>query len=217
MSAPFPAVSIAEAHAILTAPGQRFELDEAVIRGVPTRVWKHAPATLRDVFLGTAVYAGRTCFVHEDERVDYGAFARAARRLASRLATAGLMKGERVALIARNLPEWPVAMFGAILCGAIVTPVNAWGTGPELLHAVKQSGASVLIIDDERLARLAPLLGEAPALRAIHAVRTAASTLAALPLPASLRVGHLEDLIGPPAAWAASSGCSSSCQAITGT
>jgi len=47
---PWPAMSIAQAHAILTAPGMPFEMEEKVIRGVPMRVWKNAPPTLRDVF-----------------------------------------------------------------------------------------------------------------------------------------------------------------------
>ena len=44
-----PGMSIAEATATLTAPGQIFEMEELDIRGVPTRTWKNAPATLRAV------------------------------------------------------------------------------------------------------------------------------------------------------------------------
>ena len=40
---PWPAMSIAEAHKIITAPGMPCEMEEIVIRGVPTRVWKNAP------------------------------------------------------------------------------------------------------------------------------------------------------------------------------
>ncbi|HEX2215244.1 MAG TPA: long-chain fatty acid--CoA ligase, partial [Xanthobacteraceae bacterium] len=46
----WPAVSLAEAHAALTGPGAPFEIEEIVIRGVKTRVWKNAPPTLREVF-----------------------------------------------------------------------------------------------------------------------------------------------------------------------
>ena len=42
-------LSLAEATATLTAPGQMFEIGEEPIRGVPTRVWKQAPPTLRAV------------------------------------------------------------------------------------------------------------------------------------------------------------------------
>ena len=47
-------MSIAEVHAALTAPGQMFEMDEVEIRGVPTRVWKNAPPTLREVLVAAS-------------------------------------------------------------------------------------------------------------------------------------------------------------------
>ena len=48
-SKPWPAVSLAQAHALLTRPGSPFAMEERVIRGVRTRVWKHAMPTLREV------------------------------------------------------------------------------------------------------------------------------------------------------------------------
>ncbi len=36
----------------------------------------------------------------------------------------------------RNLPEWPVCYHGALLAGAVATPLNAWWTGPELAYAL---------------------------------------------------------------------------------
>ena len=46
----WPALSLAEAHARLTAPGAPFETVEATITGVRMRVWKHAPATAAQAF-----------------------------------------------------------------------------------------------------------------------------------------------------------------------
>ena len=46
---PWPVMSIAEAHAIITGPGMPCEMEELVIRGVKTRVWKNAPPSLRAV------------------------------------------------------------------------------------------------------------------------------------------------------------------------
>ena len=42
-----PTMSMGEANAALTSPGQLFEMEERDIRGVPTRTWKHAPPSLR--------------------------------------------------------------------------------------------------------------------------------------------------------------------------
>jgi long-chain acyl-CoA synthetase len=41
--------SLDDVRAELTVPGQLFEMDEIEIRGVRTRVWKHAPPSLRSV------------------------------------------------------------------------------------------------------------------------------------------------------------------------
>ena len=45
----WPAMSIAEAHAKLTAPGMPFEMETVTIRGIPTRAWKNLPPTLREL------------------------------------------------------------------------------------------------------------------------------------------------------------------------
>src|SRR5260370_39744678 len=75
---PWPAVSLAEARAILTAPGSRFEMEEMRIRGVGTRIWKHAPPTLRDVFLAGLAHGEGVFLVFDEERANYREFARAA-------------------------------------------------------------------------------------------------------------------------------------------
>ena len=86
-----PAVSLAAAHAALTAPGRPFEMQEVVIRGVPTRVWKLAPPTLREVFLhGRATHGPKTFLVYEDDRASFEGFARAALAIADELARRGL-------------------------------------------------------------------------------------------------------------------------------
>ena len=50
LSEKFPALSLAQAHALLTRPGSPFEIEERDIRGVRTRVWKNAPPTMRELF-----------------------------------------------------------------------------------------------------------------------------------------------------------------------
>src|SRR4051812_16979372 len=56
-------MTIAEATAALTAPGQPFEMDEVAIRGIPTRVWKHAPVTLRSILETSAGFGDATFLV----------------------------------------------------------------------------------------------------------------------------------------------------------
>src|SRR5260370_13838859 len=168
---PWPAVSLAEARAILTAPGSRFEREEMRIRGIGTRVWKHEPPTLRDVFHAGMAHGERVFLVYEEERSSYRAFARAALALADALVEAGVRKGDRVAIAMRNLPEWPAAFFGALLAGAIATPLNAWWTGAELEYALKDSGAKIAFADAERFERIVEHLPNCPDLERVYVCR----------------------------------------------
>ena len=142
------------------------EIEERIIRGVRTRVWKNAPPSLRDAFLLGRAYGERTFVVYRDERASYEAFARAALAVAAALREAGVGKGDRVAIAMRNLPEWPVAFFGCLLAGGVATLLNAWWTGPELEYGLLDSGAKVAIVDRERLGRLVEHLRNCPELKA---------------------------------------------------
>ena len=73
----WPEMSLQAAHALMTAPGTAFEMEERVLHGVRQRVWKNGPQTLRDVFLAGRVHGAKTFLVYEDERATFEAFARA--------------------------------------------------------------------------------------------------------------------------------------------
>src|SRR5689334_9157360 len=81
----WPALTLEEAHARLTAPGAEFETQEAVVRGVPMLVWKHAPATAAQAFLRARRHGPREFLVHGGERVSYESFARASLAIAALL------------------------------------------------------------------------------------------------------------------------------------
>jgi long-chain acyl-CoA synthetase len=190
----FPAISLTEAHALLTRPGSPFEMEERDIRGVRIRVWKNAPPTMRELFLLARAHGDKTFIVYRDERVSYDEFARAALAVAAALRDAGVNKGDRVAIAMRNLPEWPAAFFGCLLVGGIATLLNAWWTGPELEYGLTDSGAKVAIVDRERLERLTGHLANCPALERVFVARHAE----AIGHP---KVVRLESVIGEVDAW----------------
>ena len=160
----WPARSRDECTALLTAPGQRFEMETIDIRGVPTRVWKNAPPSLRAIALHGQTHGQREFTIYEDERVTYDAWFRAVAALAHEFQACGIKTGDRVALAMRNLPEWPVVFFAATAIGAICVPLNAWWTGPELAYGLANSGTSLLVCDAERWDRILPLRDECPEL-----------------------------------------------------
>jgi long-chain acyl-CoA synthetase len=191
---PWPAMSIAEAHRLLTQPGSPFEMDEAAIRGIKTRVWKNAPPTLRDLLVLGRAHGDKTFLVYEDDRATFETFTRAALAVAAELTKQGVKKGDRVALIMRNLPEWPAIFLGTMIIGAIVTPLNAWWTGPELEYGLVDSGAKVAFVDAERLERIAEHLVNCPDLKTIYVSRYQDE----LPHPI---VRRLEDVLGKVNDW----------------
>ncbi len=191
---PYPAMTLAEAHAKLTGPGSTFEIIEAEIRGERHRIWKNAPPTLREVFLLGRAHGAKTFLVHEDERATFEAFARAALVFAHELQAMGVAKGDRVAIGMRNLPEWPVAFFGAILAGAIAVPLNAWSTGPELEYVLADSGARLAVLDAERFERLKPHLDALPELTRVLVSRAESA-------PDHAKAESWEALIGRTQDW----------------
>ena len=165
------APTLAEATATLTAPGQGFEMETLTIRGVPTRTWKSAPATLRSVLELSSLHGEKTFLVYEDERVSFAEHFRIAAGLAGTLIDRfGIRPGDRVAIAMRNLPEWVMAFWASIAAGAVVVPLNAWWTGAELAYGLGDSGSTVAFTDEERRERILPHLAETPDLRAIVVV-----------------------------------------------
>ena len=190
--AQWPVRTLREVEALLCAPGAPFEMDTVPVRGVPTRVWKNAPASLAALAAVGRSHGDATFLVYEDERVSFTAWHRAVATLAAELRALGVTKGDRVALISRNLPEWPVVFFAVTVLGAICVPLNAWWTGAELVYGLNDSGSKLVICDAERLARIEPHRAELTAVETVVVSRLAE-------VPAG--VLRLEDLIGTSAQW----------------
>lgn len=194
--AAWPAMGLRQIETLLCAPGARFEMETQTIDGVPTRTWKNAPPSLLALLRHGRTHGERLFCIYEDDRVTYEGFYRATATLAAEFVRRGVVKGDRVALAMRNLPEWPVVFFAAAACGAIVVPLNAWWTGAELEYALADSGCRLLVCDGERFERIAPHLGALPGLTDTLVTRGV--------------VGQAEPLsaiIGEPAAWATLPDC----------
>ena len=195
LPAGWPAMSIAQAHALITAPGSPAEMETVEIRGIPTRTWKNLPPSLRSIVELGRAHGEKAFLVYEDERVTYEAFYRAVSALARQLQADGVQKGDRVAVIMRNLPEWVVAFYAAASLGAIVTPLNAWWTGPELEYGLTDSGSKVVLMDAERYERLTEHLPNCPDLVRVYVSRSREEI-------AHPQVTTLESVLGGTNEWA---------------
>ena len=182
------APSIAEVHAALTAPGQMFELEDVVVRGVPVKAWKNAPASLRVLIENSRAHGDLDFLVFDAtaaggppdplDRLTFEQHYRAVATLAHRLVDHfGVQKGDRVSIAMRNFPEWSVAFWAAASVGAVVVPLNAWWTGAELEYGLADSGTTILFCDADRARRLEEHL---PALGGLRHVVVAKPGTAAL-------------------------------------
>ncbi|MEL6387852.1 MAG: class I adenylate-forming enzyme family protein [Pseudomonadota bacterium] len=194
----WPAISIADANAALAAPGSPLELMDGEVGGIPLKLYKNAPPTLPSILELSKGYGDREVLIYENERVTFTAHAKAAEHFAGALMQSfGVEKGDRVAVIMRNYPQWSVAFWGASLAGAIVTPMNSWWTGEELEYGLRDSGAKVAVVDSQIFERIRDHWEDIPDLKHIVIARDAEEER---PDPG---VTPMEHFIGEPGNWEA--------------
>jgi len=146
----------------LTAPGAPFEVEEVEVRGVRIKTYVTAPASLREVWLGSAAHGEKDYLVYEDERWTYAEAHRQVARIANWLIANGVAPGDRVAIAMRNYPEWMLAYWASVSIGATAVGMNAWWTEPEMAFGINDATPKVLICDEERLKRFLPQRAELP-------------------------------------------------------
>lgn len=150
------AMTFDEAVAAVCGPGSPFEIADAEVMGMPTRIFPNLPAAVKSAFdIVRTRPADDVYLVYEDERWTNSEVLASVDSIGAALVNEfGVKPGDRVAIYMRNYPEW-VTSFGAIVSiGAIAVSVNAWWTGPEIEFGLVDSGAKVLITDGERIGRI---------------------------------------------------------------
>ncbi len=144
------------------------------------RVWlKHYPmgilpevgldefASLVDVLQTSCRrFAELPAFSSMGARIPYTELDRESRAFAAWLQqSAGLRKGDRVAIMMPNLLQYPVAMFGALRAGLVVMNVNPQYTVTELEHQLLDSGAAAIVVLENFAQTLQQVLQRHPALK----------------------------------------------------
>ncbi len=86
--------------------------------------------------------------IFEGHALTYGEMASRARRLAAALAGQGVGRGDVVALLSYNCPEFLETIFAANYVGAIAMPINWRLAAPEVRYILEHSGAKAIFCDD---------------------------------------------------------------------
>ena len=125
-------------------------------KGVPASVEIPAKTVPQAFDEATERSPERTAVVFYGRSISYRELREATDRLACALARLGVRKGDRVALYLLNSPQFVIAYFAALKCGATVTPISPVYTSHEVRFQLEDSGARVVICQDilhEKVAR----------------------------------------------------------------
>ena len=108
-----------------------------------------------------------TALVHHSARLDYAALARGVGAAAQRFLSAGIGRGERVAIYLEKRTEAVTAMFGACAAGAVFVPVNPMLKPEQVAYILRDCNVRIVVTSPERLQQLAPVLSACPALHTV--------------------------------------------------
>jgi long-chain acyl-CoA synthetase len=107
-------------------------------------------------------YADRMAYKFMGKSISFAQVDDASRAMAAYLQTQGLEKGDRVAVMLPNVPQYPVAVAAILRAGYVVVNVNPLYTPRELEHQLKDSGAKLIILIENFAVTLEKVLGSVP-------------------------------------------------------
>jgi len=115
---------------------------------------------------------GRVALILDDEdrAVTFGELRALTNRMANLLAECGVRPGDRVGVLLPQRLETAVAHIAALKSGAISMPLATLFGAEALAHRLGDSGAAAVVTDADGAARLAPLRGRLPGLKAVISV-----------------------------------------------
>jgi long-chain acyl-CoA synthetase len=162
------ALSYDEAVRNLTAPGAPFELVTEMVRGLPMRIFKNREKSMREKVANAGLRGDTEFLVQGSRRISYGEFARLVWGTAAALRDDhGLRRGDRLAILSYNSPDWLIALFAATSVGGIALGLNGWWSTEEIEYGLRDSGSRFLVVDERLFPRVAPLLGRVPGLERV--------------------------------------------------
>jgi len=101
-----------------------------------------------------ARYGRRTALVYFGRKITYARLLKLVDLFADGLAGLGVRRGDRVALILPNCPQFTIAWFAVLRLGAVAVPFNPLYTADEMRHQLHNSGATVAIAFDQSYDRV---------------------------------------------------------------
>jgi acyl-CoA synthetase (AMP-forming)/AMP-acid ligase II len=147
--------TLQDIEAPLLAPGGPFELVEEEVLGARVQVFKERARSLLEILRGSAGHGEAEYLVCDERRFSYAEHAHRVAALARSLQREfGVGRGDRVAILAANHPEWIATYWATVGLGAVAVGLNGWWAADEIEYGVRDCDPRVLIGDRKRLARV---------------------------------------------------------------
>ena len=139
-------------------------------QGVPADVKTDAYASLVALLERSfSRYRGLPAYRFMGRSIDFGTVDDLSRAFAAWLQSQGLVRGDRVAVMMPNVPQYPVAVAGILRAGLVVVNVNPLYTPRELEHQLKDSGAKAIVVLENFAATLQQVIDKVPTRKVVIA------------------------------------------------
>jgi len=96
----------------------------------------------------TDKWSRRTAIIFYGNKISYAELRDMVDRFAAALSSMGVKKGDRLALLMLNSPEYIISFYAAAKIGAVVTPISPVYVSSEIKHQLEDSGAETIICQD---------------------------------------------------------------------
>ena len=133
--------------------------DKGVPADIDASVYPSLVALMEESF---QKYADRVAYSFMGKDITYGHTDKCSQAFAAYLQSLGLEKGDRVAIMMPNVPQYPMVVAGILRAGYIVVNVNPLYTPRELEHQLKDSGAKAIVIIENFATTLQKCLAATP-------------------------------------------------------
>src|SRR3990170_3827010 len=127
-----------------------------------------SPATLTELLSARAArHPDKLALVFKDRRWSYAEFHREVGRAANGFLRMGVERGDRIAFVLPNCPEFLFSVFALTKIGAVFVPLNPQYTAEEAEYVLRHSEACIVLTSPELLALIQSVRDRLPDLKQV--------------------------------------------------
>ena len=118
------------------------------LEGVPADVDIPEESVVDNFNEMTEKWKDRTAIIFYGRKISYKELRDQVDRFATALCDLGVKKGDKIALLLLNSPQFIIAYMGALKAGAVLTAISPVYVSPEIKHQIEDSGATSIVCQD---------------------------------------------------------------------